>query len=55
MTTENPNEIWEKIIKLGPRKSAEIPMETYGQNGELLMDENIVLETWKKRFRKIVQ
>ena len=53
MTTENPNEFWEKIKKLGPRKSSEIPMETYGQNGELLMDENIVLETWKNDFEKL--
>ena len=28
-------------------------MEIYGQNGELLTDENIVLETWKTDFEKL--
>ena len=42
-----------KIKKIGPQKSAEIPMETYGQNGELLINENIVIETWKNDFEKL--
>ena len=53
MTTENPNEFWEKIKRLGPRQSTNIPMEIYGQNGEILTDENIVLETWKQDFENL--
>ena len=37
---ENINEFWEKIKKLGPRKSSEIPIEVYDRNGEILMDDS---------------
>ena len=53
MTSENPNEFWEKIKKSGPRKSSEIPMEIYDQNGEILMDDINVLETWKRDFENL--
>ena len=53
MTTENPNEFWEKIKKFGKRKSVEIPMEVYDQNGELLTDHNIVLEIWRRDFEHL--
>ncbi|CAG2190910.1 unnamed protein product [Mytilus edulis] len=44
MTTKNPNEFWEKIKRLGPRKSKLIPMEVYNTEGEILIDETRVLD-----------
>ena len=38
MTSENPNEFWEKIKKLGPRNCSKIPMETTDDNGDIVTD-----------------
>ena len=43
MTSENPNEFWEKIKKIGPRKYSKVPMETIDENGEIVTDETLVL------------
>ena len=53
MTTENPNEYWEKIKKLGPRRCSEIPMETYDQNGDTETNETCVLNQWKTDFENL--
>ena len=36
MTSENPIELWEKIKKLGARKSNSIPVAAYGENVEVI-------------------
>ena len=53
MSTENPNEFWEKIKHLGPRKCSEIPMETYDQDGNIITDETFVLNQWKTDFENL--
>ena len=53
MISENPNEFWEKIKKLGPRKSNSIPVEAYGENREVITDENFVLDKWKTEFENL--
>ena len=53
MSTENPREFWNKIKTLGPRKSTNIPMEVYNENGEILTDEQSVLNCWKTDFETI--
>ena len=53
MTTENPNDFWEKIKKLGPRKCSFIPMETYDQNGDIITNETCVLNQWKTDFENL--
>ena len=50
MTADNPNEFWEKIKKLGPRKCSDIPMAAYDQNGDIVSDEQYVLNRWKNRL-----
>ena len=42
MTTTNPNEFWTNIRKIGPRKRSDIPMEVYGNDGNVLYDEKSV-------------
>ena len=53
MSTENPREFWNKIKTLGPRKSTNIPMEIYNENGEVLTNEKCVLNRWKTDFENI--
>ena len=53
MTADNPNEFWEKIKKLGPRKCSDIPMEAYDQNGDIVSDEQYVLNRWKTDFENL--
>ncbi|VDI40881.1 Hypothetical predicted protein [Mytilus galloprovincialis] len=53
MVTSNPNDFWDKIKKLGPRKVQNIPMEVYGPNGEILTDDDSVLNRWKTDFHNI--
>ena len=53
MTTENPNDFWEKIKKLGPRKCSDIPMETYDQKGDIITNEAFVLNHWKNDFENL--
>ena len=53
MTTSNPNEFWEKIKKLGPRKTQRIPMEVYGEDGTVLTDDETILNKWKTEFQNI--
>ena len=53
MTTENPNEFWEKIKKLGLRRCSEIPMETYDQNDDIETNETCILNQWKTDFENL--
>ena len=53
MTTENPNDFWKKIKKLGPRKCSDIPVETYDQNGNIITNETCVLNQWKTDFENL--
>ena len=49
----NPNHFWDEIKKLGPRKCNDIPMEVYGDRGEIVCDQDFVLNTWKKDFHSL--
>ena len=53
MTTSSPNEFWDKIKKLGPRKTEKIPMEVYDENGDILTDEKLVLSRWRMDFQNL--
>ncbi|VDI49336.1 Hypothetical predicted protein [Mytilus galloprovincialis] len=53
MVTSNPNDFWDKIKKLGPRKVQNIPMEIYGPNGEILTDDDSLLNRRKTDFHNI--
>ena len=53
MTSENPNEFWEKIKKLGPRNCSKIPMETTDDNGDIVTDETFVFNRWKTDFQNL--
>ena len=51
--TTNPNEFWKHLSKLGPKQKYTIPMEVYGDEGEILCDKDNVLKVWKNEFEKI--
>ena len=53
MTSNNPSEFWNKIKQLGPRRHSSIPMEIYDNDGEIIIDEQIVLEKSKEDFQNI--
>ncbi|VDI60355.1 Hypothetical predicted protein [Mytilus galloprovincialis] len=53
MVTTNPNEFWEKIKKLGPRKVKDIPMEVVGESEEILSNEEDVLNKWRIDFENL--
>jgi hypothetical protein len=51
--TNDPNQFWEQLKQLGPRKKASIPMEVYSENDEILCDKDSVLDVWKKHFEQL--
>jgi hypothetical protein len=53
LESNNPNEFWEKVQKLGPRNKTKIPMEIIAENGELKHSVEEVLGKWQNDFSKI--
>ncbi|XP_053381944.1 uncharacterized protein LOC128549356 [Mercenaria mercenaria] len=53
MTTNNPNEFWEKINKIGPRGDNTIPCEIIDDNGNVVRNEREVLDKWKRDFENL--
>jgi hypothetical protein len=53
LESENPNEFWERVQKLGPRKSRTIPMEVVSVDGEVKTSEHEVLQKWQNDFYNI--
>ena len=47
LNTNNPNEFWQKIQRLGPRRDKDILMEVIDDNGDSNNDENVIFERWK--------
>lgn len=52
LSSKNPNNFWNGIRKLGPRKDRFIPFEIV-ENGQIVTDENRVYERWKYEFEKL--
>lgn len=53
MSTNNPNEFWEKINKLGPRNDSTIPCEIADDSGNVVRNEQEVLDRWKGDFENL--
>ena len=53
MVTTNPNEFWEKIRKLGPRKVKDIPMEVVDEFCEIVTNEQDALHKWRIDFENL--
>ena len=52
-STGNPNEFWDKIKSLGPRKDRTIPLHIHDADGSIISDENRVFERWKADFQNL--
>ena len=48
-----PNKFWESIKKLGPKKKQSIPMQIYNDTGEIICDQESVLNKWKSEFEQL--
>ncbi|MCG8049516.1 MAG: hypothetical protein JAY66_28225, partial [Candidatus Thiodiazotropha taylori] len=53
LSSKNPNEFWNKIKNLGPRKSRDIPIEIVNESGETDTTEESVFSRWKNDFEKL--
>ncbi|XP_060600600.1 uncharacterized protein LOC132754030 [Ruditapes philippinarum] len=53
MSTSNPNEFWNKIKHLGPKRDSSIPMEIVNEHGRIDKDENAVFDKWKRDFENL--
>ena len=53
MSTSNPNDFWDKVKHLGPRKDRSIPVEIHDEFGNYIRDENIVFDKWKGDFENL--
>ena len=54
VNTSNPNEFWESIKRLGPRKKAEIPWEVYDSEGFICTDKSVIMNKWKEDFKGLL-
>ena len=52
LNTNNPNEFWNKIKQLGPRKDNTIPIEITDTNNNTTTDEHSVFDKWKTDFEQ---
>lgn len=50
---KNPREFWKLLNQLGPRKSVNIPLEVYNDDGEVVSDLCFVLNRWKKDYENM--
>lgn len=53
LNTEDPEQFWDQINRLGPQKNVSIPMEIPLGNDELLTDTEKVLQRWKHDFQNL--
>ncbi len=53
MATNDPNEFWNKINRLGSRKVSTIPVQIVDRNGNTENDENAVFDRWKLDFENL--
>ena len=53
MTSENPNEFWEKNQEARAEKLFKIPMETTDDNGDIITVETFVFNRWKTDFENL--
>ncbi|XP_053391424.1 uncharacterized protein LOC128554201, partial [Mercenaria mercenaria] len=53
MSTSNPNELWDKIKHLGPKRDSSIPVEIIDEQGHVVTDENVVSDRWKCDFANL--
>ena len=54
INNNNPNEFWECIKRMGPRKKAEIPWEVYDDEGYVCLDKNVILKKWEDDFKGLL-
>ena len=50
---KNPNDFWKMLKRLGPRKSLNIPLEVYDDEGIVTKDLHFVLNKWKKDYENM--
>ena len=50
LNTDNPNEFWNHVNKLGPKRNKDVPMEVYDNDGSIIYDTDAVLDRWKTDF-----
>ena len=53
VSTENPKAFWDHIKNLGPKRKDSIPMECYGDDENVVSDENFVFQKWSNEFENL--
>ena len=53
VSTENPKAFWDHIKQLGPKRKGSIPMEVYGDDENIISDENFVFQKWSSDFENL--
>ena len=53
ISTTNPNDLWDRIRKLGPRVGKQIPIEVVTENGGVTREQHEVLDRWKQDFERL--
>ena len=53
INTSNPTEFWKQISRLGPKKSTNIPLKVYDDQGNIVDDKDQVLDSWKNEFSNL--
>ena len=51
--TNNPNQFWDHLNKLGPGRKSRIPVEVYSNTEEILCDKANVLNVWQAHFKSL--
>ncbi len=55
LNTENPREFWSALKNLGPRKTNNIPMQIYNDEGNIIVEIDEVMAKWKFDFNTLFQ
>ena len=53
VSTENPKAFWDHIKNLGPKRKDSILMEVYGDDENIVSDENFVFQKWSNEFENL--
>ena len=53
LQTANPTEFWNHVSRLGPRVKHTIPMETVGENGEIIRNKKDVINKWVHDYKTL--
>ncbi len=53
LNTENPREFWSTLKNLGPRKTNNIPMQVYDDEGNITGEIDEVMAKWKFNFNNL--